>query len=332
MGASVSEFFLQYGLFLARTLTVVVAVLACTGAMVAIISRGQRQQSREQLQVKHLNRRYEELQFSVTSAMQSPKARKKAAKARRREQKQQAKETPTLPRLFVLEFQGDIQASGVSSLRREVTAILSVCEAGDEVLLRLESPGGVVHSYGLAASQLVRLKQAGLRLTVAVDKVAASGGYMMACVADHILAAPFAVIGSIGVVAQLPNFHRLLEKNQVDYELYTAGEYKRTVTVFGENTPEGREKFQQQLEDIHVLFKEFVATHRPKLALEQVATGEYWYGTRALELGLVDELLTSDDYLLAARERANLYSLKYQRQRNLRERLRQVARLFTPGF
>ena len=130
-------------------------------------------------------------------------------------------------------------------------------------MVRLESGGGLVHGYGLAAAQLVRLKDAGLTLTVCVDKVAASGGYMMACVADKVVAAPFAVIGSIGVVSQLPNFHKWLKNHDVDYEMFTAGDYKRTVTVFGENDAEDRAKYQEELEQTHALFKHFVNTYRP---------------------------------------------------------------------
>ena len=109
-------------------------------------------------------------------------------------------------------------------------------------------------AYGLAASQMQRIRDKKLKLTVCVDKVAASGGYMMAVVADKIIAAPFAVLGSIGVLAQVPNFHRLLKKHDVDFEMLTAGKYKRTLTMFGENTDKGREKFQEDIEDTHVLF------------------------------------------------------------------------------
>jgi len=329
-GVPVSEFLMNYGLFLARTLTVVLAVLACAGGIVAIVGRTQQRQHRERLEVKHLNRHFEDLAFGIDSAMQSPKVRRKLFKSRRKQRKHETGQNNTRPRLFVLDFHGDIRASGVNALREEVNAVLCVAREDDEVLVRLESPGGLVHSYGLAASQLVRLKERGLKLTVAVDKVAASGGYLMACVADRLLAAPFAVIGSIGVVAQLPNFHRLLEKNQVDYELFTAGEYKRTVTVLGENTPEARRKFQEQLEDVHGLFKEFVKTYRSQLDLPTVATGEYWYGTRALTLGLVDKLQTSDDFLLAARDRVAIYTLNYHGRKSLRERLGSAARAFLP--
>jgi serine protease SohB len=189
------------------------------------------------------------------------------------------------------------------------------------VLLRLESEGGLVHAYGLAASQLQRIRERKLRLTAAVDKVAASGGYMMACVADHIIAAPFAVVGSIGVIAQLPNFNRLLKKHEVDFELHTAGEYKRTLTLFGENTDAARAKFREELEDTHALFKAFVADNRPALDLEKVATGEHWFGARALALRLVDELKTSDDFLLERSASADLVHLAFRRKHSLTERI-----------
>lgn len=200
--------------------------------------------------------------------------------------------------VFVLDFDGDIKASAVAHLREEISVIVSSAKAGDEVVIRLESGGGQVNAYGLAAAQLVRIKDAGLILTVCVDKISASGGYMMACVADKIIASDFAVIGSVGVVSQLPNFHELLKKHNIGYEMFTAGEYKRTVTIFGENDDEDRAKHQADIERIHELFKTFVKKHRPKLDVEKIATGEIWFGQDALDLGLIDEIGTSDGYVL----------------------------------
>jgi serine protease SohB len=221
----------------------------------------------------------------------------------------------------VLDFQGDLRASEVDPLREEITAALARARPGDEIVVRLESAGGMVHSYGLAASQLDRIAKAGIHLTVCIDKVAASGGYMMACVANRILAAPFAVLGSIGVVAQIPNIHRLLKRHDIDIELLTAGKYKRTLTVLGENAAEGREKFQRDLEATHQLFKEHVAAHRPQLDIETIATGEIWFGTQALGLGLVDQLATSDEYLTAQLSEADIYELAYVTGRTFLQRL-----------
>src|SRR5690606_11055820 len=217
-------------------------------------------------------------------------------KAEAKQTKQEKKEGLRKPRVFVLDFDGDIKASATDNLRHEVTALLSLASAEDEVVLRLESGGGMVHGYGLAASQLARIRQAGVPLTVCVDKVAASGGYMMACIGDKVLSAPIAILGSIGMVAQLPNVHRLLKKHDIDFEVLTAGEYKRTLTVFGENTEKGREKFQEDLETTHELFKNFVGRYRPQLSIDEIATGEVWLGVSALNKHLVDELKTSDEY------------------------------------
>ncbi|TNF89662.1 MAG: protease SohB, partial [Gammaproteobacteria bacterium] len=225
------------------------------------------------------------------------------------------------PRVFVLDFDGNIRASAVAQLRREITAVLSMARENDEVLLRLESRGGMVHAYGLASSQLQRIRDHGISLTVCVDKVAASGGYMMACVANKVLAAPYAILGSIGVVAQLPNFNRLLKKHDIDFEMITAGEYKRTLTILGENTEKGREKFTEEIEDVHLLFKEFVSQHRPELEIERVATGESWFGQRALDLALVDELSTSDEYITRACEAADVFEVKYVEKKPLPQRL-----------
>jgi serine protease SohB len=144
---------------------------------------------------------------------------------------------------------------------------------------------------------------------------------MMACIGNQLLAAPFAVIGSIGVVAQMPNFHRLLKKHDVDVELHTAGEFKRTLTMVGENTDEGRKKFIEELEETHQLFKEFVSENRPSLDIESIATGEVWYGRRALDKGLIDGISTSDDYLLSKREDTDIYAVHFKQKRSLPERL-----------
>ena len=143
----------------------------------------------------------------------------------------------------------------------------------------------------------------------------------MACIADKIVAAPFAIVGSIGVIAQLPNFNKLLKKNHIDFEQFTAGEFKRTVTVFGENTDKGRQKFQHELEETHLLFKDFVQKHRPVLDINQVATGEHWFGYQALDLKLVDELATSDEYLLTQLPKRQVYQVKYQLKKRLSERM-----------
>nr|WP_275661665.1 protease SohB [Cronobacter sakazakii] len=220
----------------------------------------------------------------------------------------------------VLDFKGSIDAHEVSALREGVGGVRAVENPADEVLVRLESPGGVVHGYGLAASQLQRLRERQIPLTIAVDKVAASGGYMMACVANNIVAAPFAIIGSIGVVAQIPNFNRLLKRNDIDIELHTAGQYKRTLTLLGENTEEGREKFREDLNETHHLFKEFVHSMRPSLDIDAVATGEHWYGVQAKEKGLVDEISTSDDLIIARMAEREVVSLRYMQRKRLMDR------------
>ena len=225
-------------------------------------------------------------------------------------------------KIYVLDFKGDVQASAVDTIREEITLILATAKAGhDRVVVRLESPGGMVHGYGLAAAQLVRLRDAGFNVTICVDKVAASGGYMMACIASEIMSAPFAVVGSIGVVAQVPNFNRLLKQHNVDFELYTAGEYKRTVTMFGENTPEGKAKFEEELQQTHALFKHFVEKYRPQLDVAKVATGEHWYGEDARELNLVDKLQTSDEYLLNLLPKHDVYVINTRKRPTFGEKL-----------
>ncbi len=311
----------NYVIFLAKSATVVVAVGAVVTIAINAVRQLNSERAHDRLDVRRLNDRLEQLADTVRESLFADAALKQLHKQRRKEAKARHKGEDRRPHIYVLNFDGDLHAHAVEALREEISAVLQVAENGDEVLLRLESEGGLVHAYGLAASQLVRLRERGIRLTVAVDKVAASGGYLMASVANRILAAPFAILGSIGVIAQLPNFNRLLQRMDVDYELHTAGEFKRTLTLFGENTEAARTKFREELDEIHRLFKHFVATHRPQLDLASVATGEHWFGSRALELGLVDALQTSDDYLLEQAPRAELIELHFRRRPRISERL-----------
>lgn len=323
------EYLAEYGLFLAKSITIVAAILVAVGGIVAIAAR-QRKPAKAKLEIVHLNKRYEDMEKSLSSALASPADKRLQEKADRKAHKREAKGAKKKgkkgslsdsegdrPRLFVLDFDGDLRASAVASLREEISAVLMVAKGEDEVLVTLESGGGLVHSYGLAASQLERIRAAGVPLTIAVDKVAASGGYMMACVANKLIAAPFAYVGSIGVVMQMPNLNKVLKKHDVEYEMLYAGQYKRTLTVFGENTDEGRAKMQADLEDTHLLFKEFVTSQRPNLDIDNVATGETWPGTRAIELGLVDELRTSDDYLMARYKEADILKVSYQERKGM---------------
>ena len=315
-------FVIEYLLFAAKALTVVGLCLLPLVVALIVVRGARRQGPRALLSIERLNDKLLDSQLQMESMLSSAKDFKQRLKAVKQARKAEAaRPAPTESRVFVCEFAGDLRAEAVSSLREEISAILSVAKPSDEIAIVLESAGGTMHGYGLAASQLHRVRDRGLRLTVVVDKVAASGGYMMACVADQIIAAPFAIIGSIGVVAQVPNFNRLLRKHDIDFELVTAGKYKRTLTMFGENTASGREKFQAEIDDAHALFKDFVGTHRPQLDIERVATGEYWFGTRALELGLVDRLATSDEYLSVAAQDRNVYQVRVKRAKSLLDRL-----------
>lgn len=369
------EFLTEYGLFLAKTITFVIAV----GVVIAlIVSAGMKNNSPErgQLEIVKINEKFDALAHAVKEAIlpedvlksedkerkRLEKLEKKKLKAELKTKKAGAKsadkaadadkgvsnvvkqettesadavsvaepdsaasaqndEDAPKKRIFVTDFDGDIKASATEELRQVISAILSIATVNDEVVVRLESQGGMVHSYGLAASQLKRITDKNIPLTICVDRVAASGGYMMACVANKIVSAPFAVIGSIGVMAQLPNFHRLLKKHDVDFELFTAGEYKRTVTMFGENTEKGRQKFTEELEDTHVLFKDFIKDNRPIVDIEKVATGEVWYGLRAMEQQLIDKIETSDQYLFNAKDDAELYEVNYTHKKSLPEKL-----------
>ncbi|STZ08837.1 Probable protease sohB [Moraxella caprae] len=286
-----------------------------------------------ELSIIHLNKLQDKRQGQLKDALKNSQkddkkcglfgklCKKAKDKAKDKKDKTDDKSKSSDKSVFVLDFDGDIKASAVAHLREEISVIISSAKSGDEVVIRLESGGGQVNAYGLASSQLARLKEAGLTLTVCVDKISASGGYMMACVADKIIASDFAVIGSVGVVSQLPNFHKLLKKHDVDFEQFTAGEYKRTVTMFGENDDEDRAKHQADIDRIHELFKTFVKTHRPSLDVEKIATGEIWFGQDALDLGLVDEIGTSDAYVLELMKERDVFVLHTRTKPTLAEKL-----------
>ncbi|HFI0256633.1 TPA: protease SohB [Streptococcus suis] len=308
--------FIEYGVFFLKIATVLFAIL-----LILVASSKTRSKKIEgEVTITNLSKKLLDQQHQFEKEILSSKTFKKLQEERKLEVV--AQETDSNPkRLFVVDFEGDTLAKQVDALREEITAILTLANTDDEVLVRLESPGGSVYGYGLGASQLLRIKDRQIPLTISVDKVAASGGYMMACVADKIIAAPFALVGSIGVVAEIPNIHRLLKKHEIDVDVMTAGKYKRTLTVMGENTPEGREKFQEELNDVHTLFKDFVQENRPILDIEQVSTGETWYGTSAKNVHLVDEIATSDDLILSQIQEKQVLLVKYEEKKSLVNRI-----------
>lgn len=322
------SFLADYGIFLAKTATIVIAILIVFAAIAAAKSKG-----KGKLSIKKINKQYDEVIETINNTIQTKHEKKIAKKNAKSEKKNtKNKDENVSKKMFVLNFDGDIRASALSELRQEITAILLTAKPHDKVLVKLESGGGMVNAYGLAASQLQRLRDANLHLTVSIDKIAASGGYMMACIANEIIAAPFAIIGSIGVIAQLPNFHRLLQKKNIDFEQITAGQYKRTLTMLGENTRAGRTKLQTEVNETHELFKNFVKNHRAQVNLDEVATGEHWFATQAIDKALVDKLQTSDDFLLKHKEDFALFSVAYKRKQPLAKKLSQGAQSLADRF
>lgn len=326
------DFLFEYGIFLAKTVTIVAAIGFLLVTLTSTTQRLKKMEKQGYVEIKSLNEKYEDISHAMQAAILSEadyeateKAEKKANKIKLKAEKAKHKKgqenAVRKPRLFVMDFLGDIKASDAEMLSEKITAVLTQAKPEDEVVLRLESSGGMVHSYGFAASQLQRIRDRSIPLTVCVDKVAASGGYMMACIGSQIFSAPFAVIGSIGVVAQIPNFNRLLKKHDVDYEVLTAGEYKRTLTMLGENTEKGREKFQQEIQETHDLFKDFVAASRPDLNMDIVATGETWFGKKAVDLGLADKILTSEEYIFSRHPDADIYHISWIEKHSIAERL-----------
>lgn len=306
------------GIFAAETFLILFAVITVIIVIAIVATRAGGQKA--EIEIELIHKRYRNFRNLLKSQILTKNEKKNLKKSLKDEKKQEQLRSDGR-KIYLLEFEGDIKASAVTDLREEVTAVLTVATPNDEVVVCVESPGGMVHGYGLAASQLLRIREKQIPLTICVDKVAASGGYLMSCTANKILSAPFAIVGSIGVVAQVPNFHNVLKKHDVQYKEYTAGEYKRTVSILGEITPKGEEKFKEQLEDTHVLFKSFVQKYRPNLNLSEVATGEYWYGEQAITKGLVDEIRTSDDYLMSLAEKHQIIKVKYKHHESLSDKL-----------
>ena len=305
----------NYGLFLLKTITIVISIVI----VISVIVNSKKSTTTGSLEVQSINKDLDSLEEGIKKSILSKKEYKKFAKSKKKNSKKSNN------KLFVIDFKGNIKASEIISLRREISGILLSYNKGDEVLLRLENSGGTVHEHGLAASQLKRIRDKNIPLTICVDKVAASGGYMMACVANKIIASPFAIIGSIGVIAQVPNFNRLLKNKGVDFEQQTAGDYKRTVTMFGKNTDKDRKKLKEQLEDIHILFKDFIKKNRKNLDVDKVSTGEYWYGKDALDLKLIDKILTSDEYIISLKDSFQIIQIKYKPAKSISDKLSKLS-------
>ena len=316
------ELISEYGLFLLKVITIVVSLIILIG----VILNSKKTTVEGNLIVKNLNEDLDSLEEIIKKKTLSKKEFKIFIKSKKNKNKS------IKNKLFVIDFKGNVRASEIVSLRREISGVLLSYKKGDEVLIRLENSGGTVHEHGLAASQLNRIRDKKIPLTICVDKVAASGGYMMACVGNKIIASPFAIIGSIGVLAQVPNFNKLLKNKGIDFEQQTAGDFKRTVTMFGKNTEKDRKKLKEQLEDIHVLFKNFIKDNRKILDVEKVSTGEYWYGKDALDLKLIDKILTSDEHVISMKESFDIIHVKYMPPKSLSDKLSKFSSRFSSNL
>ena len=322
-----SQVLLELALFASKAIIVFLIIFFLLITFFMLLAKSREKIKEGRLHVKNLNKKYAEATETILSETLSKKLFKKSLKEKKAAEKVKAASEEKAKNIYVINFHGDIKASAVTTLSEEITAILNVANPEDEVVVKIESAGGIVHGYGLAAAQLMRIRAQQIPLTVTIDKIAASGGYLMACVANKILCAPFAIIGSIGVIVQLPNLHRYLKNKSIDFEQLTAGEYKRTITVFGENTEEGREKLKHELEDVHHLFKQLIMEHRQQIDIQKVATGEHWLGTQALGLNLVDEIKTSDDYLLECSKQAQVFEIAFEVKKPLLSKLSATANL-----
>ena len=317
------DLLVAYGFFLLKIITVLLVILIPI-LMISSSTKHRKETDKGRIIVKNLSDKLEEIGVTLKSAEMDPKAYKSFLKERNKKKKKEIK-GKSKEIVYVLDFKGDIQASAVGKLKQEINAIIASQVKCKEVVIKVESGGGSAYAYGLCAAELKRLVDNKIKLTVCIDKIAASGGYLMSCVATKIVAAPWAIVGSIGVIAQLPNFHRLLKKLDIDIEMHTAGKFKRTLTTLGENTKQGREKFISELEDLHIVFKDFVKENRSKIQVAKVATGEVWQGDKAKKLGLIDEIGTSDDYLLKLASKFKLLEIQYFEKKPFTARIGSAA-------
>ena len=331
------EFIIEYGMFLAKAITIVVSIGLVAGLIASAGQKTKKSGNKGNIKVTRINDHIDELRDALRISVLGKDELKSIEKVEKKEAKEFQKKKKklkksdveegsndtdaNLKKFYVLNFEGNVAADAVCSLREEITAVLSLATPRDEVIVRLESPGGMVHAYGLASSQLLRIKNQKIPLTICVDKVAASGGYMMACLADKLVAAPFSIIGSIGVLVQLPNFHRVLKKYDVDYEMISAGEYKRTLSHFGEITTKGKDKVQEDVENIHRIFKDWVKTYRPSIEIDSIATGETWVGTQAKDRYMVDEIKTSDECIIEACEESEVFEVEFEIKKSIQDKL-----------
>ena len=300
-----------------KAFIVVVSVLICVLVPIFVIRKSSPiDKDKKSLKLENLKKEYNDYIRQFYQKTMNKKNFKKYLKGFYKNEKKESPKTS----LFVLSFKGDIMASQVKNLRDEISFILEVAKPKDEVVILIESRGGSVSHYGLAANQLQRLRERDIPLTVCVDKVAGSGGYLMACVGNQILSSPFAFIGSIGVMFGVPNVHDFLKKHDVNYEEFTAGKFKRTVTPFGKITEEKKDRLQSQLNLIHDQFKNFVRRYR-EIDLEETATGEAWLAEEALKKGLVDKLQCSDDYILEQMKTRNVYKVSLKSPQSFFERI-----------
>ena len=311
------ELFSSTLIFGLKALIFVIAFVLAIIIPVLVIKKIKPEDSKKKLlTVENLKEKYEKNILSFNLKTLNKKKLKKYLKSLKENTRKEVAKNSS----FLLAFVGDKMATQVENLREEITLILNIATPKDEVILLLESPGGSVAHYGLAASQLQRLRDRNIPLTICVDKVAGSGGYLMACVGSQILSAPFAFIGSIGVLFGLPNIHDFLKKHDINYEEITAGEHKRTLTPFGEITEEKRNKLKEQLELVHDQFKNFVLKHRKNLDLKQVATGEAWLAEEAFKKGLVDKIQCSDDYIMERLKINQVYKISLAAKQNFLEK------------
>ncbi|CAB3976441.1 protease SohB [Candidatus Azoamicus ciliaticola] len=304
----------DYTIFFLKIITIIILLLLTIITCLIIIKN----KDNKYIEIKNINKKYITLKKMFLSEILKKTEKKNIIKNINKEEK-----IIKTKNLFILNFNGDINASDINNLKDILSILILNKKYVDEVLIKLTSNGGIVTNYGLAATQLKRLKNENINLTISIDTIAASGGYMMACVANKIIASHFSIIGSIGVLGIIPNINKMLNKNNIEIEYHTSGKYKKTLSVIGENTEIGRKKFIESLENTHFLFKNFVKENRSQINIDEIATGEYWYGIDALKLNLIDKIQTSDEYIMENLNNTKIYEIKLNEKTNIKNKIKE---------
>ncbi|WP_343192796.1 S49 family peptidase [Buchnera aphidicola (Taiwanaphis decaspermi)] len=221
--------------------------------------------------------------------------------------------------LYILDYNDKIKKNKIKKLREEISSIILVAKKNDEVLLRLENTSDIVYEYGLVIAQLQRLRKKGIKLIISIDKIVSNGGYIIACVADHISASPFSIIGPINIVVNIPNIDKYTQTSNLNNQLNDCNTFTK-LTLIKNNTKIYVNKIFNKLDIKKYIRNSFIKDMRPSLNLNKIFNQNYWIGENAINEKLIDSINTSDDILFSKKDTHNLLKIKYVYKSNIVEK------------